>query len=319
VIVRVVALALLLLAAQPAAAQPAKTPVIGILTPQTINEHVRAFVDKLAALGYEDGRTARLVVRYAEAKPDRLPALAAELVRAKPDVILAINTPGTRAALAATKEIPIVMVAVGDPVGSGFVKALAVPGGNVTGVTNLAAELAPKRLQVFKEALPSARKIAVLYNPTDPVVKPQLPEIERAARAFAVEVRLFAVRDPAALAQAEKDLVAWRAEAGMWLAGQHQSFAKATIELAIRRQVPFMSVDATEVEAGGLLSYYPDLSEHYRRAAEYVDRILKGARPADLPVEQPTKIDLVVNRKTARALGLTLPPSLLLRADRVID
>ena len=300
-------------------AQPAKTPVIGILTPQSVNELIRAFIDRLGQLGYVDARTMRLVVRAADADLARLPRLADEVMREKPDVILAVNTPGTRAAIAVTKEIPIVMVGVGDPVGTGFVRNLSRPGGNVTGVSNLAAELAAKRLGVLVEAVPTARKIAVLQNPNDPVVKLQIPSIERAARTMGVDVRFFAVRDDAGLAQADKDISAWGAAAAIWLPGQHQSFARGTIEMAARRRLPVMVVLRSDVEAGGLMSYYPDLPEQYRRAAEYVDRILKGARPADLPVEQPTRIELVINQKTARALGLTIPPSLLLRADRVIE
>lgn len=276
-IVRLVCV-LALIGAAIASAQPTKMPVVGILTPQPVNDSVRLFIRRLAELGYADGRTVRLEVRSAEAMLDRLPGLATDLVRAKPDVILAVNTPGTRAALAATKEIPIVMIAVGDPIGSGFVANLSRPGGNVTGITNLAGELAAKRLQVLHEAVPAARRIAALYNPNDPVTKVQIQSLRHAAPTMGLELRFFVVRDDAGLVQADKDLAAWRAEAGFWVAGQHQSFVKRSVELALKRRLPLMSVNHWEVEAGGLIAYYPDLSEQYRRAAEYVDRILKGGR-----------------------------------------
>jgi putative ABC transport system substrate-binding protein len=245
--------------------------------------------------------------------------LADELVRMKPAAIVAVNTPGTRAAINATREIPIVMTAVGDPVGSGFISKFSHPGGNVTGVSDLARDIAAKRLQVLAEAVPAAKRIAVIFNSDDPVTVPQVQETERAARKLRLAIRFFPVRTQAALASAFGELRAWRADAAIWLLGQHIAFMKPTIDLAAQRQLPTMVGFPQDVDAGGLISYSANIADVYRRAAVYVDKILKGAKPADLPVEQPTTFVLVINMQTAKALGLTIPPLLRLRADRVID
>jgi putative tryptophan/tyrosine transport system substrate-binding protein len=319
-----VALALALLAA-PLAAEAQQTqpiPGVGVLLPQLPQLHdpgYSALLEKLRELGYEDGRTIRLVMRSAEGKLDRLPVLAEELVRLKPAVIVAVNTPGTRAAINATREIPIVMAAVGDPVGTGFISNLSRPGGNVTGVSDAVGEIAAKRLQMLTVAVPAAKRIAVIFNPDDPVTAPQVRETERAARNLRLEIRFFPVRTQAALGSAFQELKTWRADAAMWLLGQHIAFMKTTIDLAAQRQVPTMVGFPQDVDAGGLISYSADIADVYRQAAVYVDKILKGAKPADLPVEQPTKFALVINMKTAKALGLTIPPSLLLRAEHVIE
>lgn len=320
---RVVALGIaagLLPAPRSVVAQPAgKTPTIGVLLPHTLDRDFAAFPAKLRELGYEDGRTARIVTKSADAKLDRLPALAAELVAMKPDVIVTANTPPTRAAINATKEIPIVMSLVGDPVGSGFVRNLSRPGGNVTGRSNLVADLAAKRLQLLKEIVPGAGRVAVLFNPDDPVTAPQRQEIERTAPRLDVAARFFPVARLDALPQAFDALAAWRADAVWWLSGQEHALVPPSIAIAAERRLPMMVPRRPQVEAGGLLSYVPDAPAQYRAAAVYVDKILKGAKAGDLPVEQPTEIALSINLKTARALGLTLSPSLLARATDIFE
>lgn len=294
-------------------------PTVGVLSPQSPehNPAYSAFPDRLRQLGYRDGETVRILLRSADGKQNRLPALAAELVAAKPDVILAINTPGVHAAIHATKRIPIVMVAVGDPVGSGFVVNLARPGGNVTGLSNMIAQLAPKRLAILKEVVPAATRIAVLFNPEDPITKPQLRDAERIAPALKVEIRFFPVKTATVLPETFKQMLVWRADAAVWLLGQHHAFQTRSIELAAEHRLPLMVAFPQNVEAGGLMSYTSDSLEVYGRAATYVDRILKGARPGDLPVEQPTKFELSVNLGTAKSLGLTIPSSVLLQAVHV--
>ncbi|MBX3499249.1 MAG: ABC transporter substrate-binding protein [Alphaproteobacteria bacterium] len=301
-------------------AQPAgRMPIIGVLRPHTLDRTFSAFIDRLAELGHEDGRSARIVIKSADRQLDRLPALAAELVQMKPAVILTINTPPTRAAINATKEIPIVMTLVGDPIGQGFVKNLSRPGGNVTGRANLGTDLTAKRLQLLKEIVAHARRIAVLFNPDDPNTTPQRRQVERAVTQIGVEVRFIAVRSPEGVAAAFAELTHWRADAAWWLAGQETALVPPSIALAAERRLPMMVSQRQQVEAGGLLSYIADAAANYRAAADYVDRILKGARPGDLPVDQPTEIALSINLKTARALGLTLPPSILVRANDLFE
>ncbi|MBM4442038.1 MAG: ABC transporter substrate-binding protein [Candidatus Rokubacteria bacterium] len=313
-LVAVAALGALVLAPTAAAQTPPGVPVIGVLTSQPGPRMVSLLSSALRDAGYEDGRNARVVVRAADGKLDRVPALAAELVAARPDVIVTINTPATRAAAHATREIPIVFFAVGDPALIGNLR----PGGNVTGVANFAAELAMKRLQVLREVAPSARRIAALYNPEDPVTAPQLAVIERALGA-PLEGRFWPVRSTTGLASAFKDLVAWRAEAVFWLLGQQHGMIKDTITLATRHRLPVMVGPRDDVDAGGLVSYSADTDEMFRRAAAYVAKILGGTKPGDLPIEQSTRFVLAVNMKTARAIGLTVPPTVLLRADHVVQ
>jgi putative ABC transport system substrate-binding protein len=294
---------------------------VGVLTPQRLEEQAAypAFLETLRRLGYREGSNLRVLVRSADGKLDRLPALAAELVAARPDVIVALNTPGTRAAIEATKQIPIVMTSVGDPVGSGFVSNLARPGGNVTGVSNMVAELASKRLALLKEAVPQARRIAAMFNPGDPVTVRQLRDAERVAPALKVETRFFPVKAIEDLLGTFKEMLAWRADAALWILGQHQGFQAGSIELAARYRLPLMVGTPRNVEAGGFISYYSDPAELFGRTAEVVDRILKGAKPGDLPIEQSTKFVLTINLKTAKALGIAIPPHLLSRADRVVE
>jgi putative tryptophan/tyrosine transport system substrate-binding protein len=294
---------------------------VGVLAP---HDHYRdreysAFIETLRSLGYYQDRNLRLLLRSAEGKSDRLPALAKELVDARVDVIVAINTPGSRAAIQATKQIPIVMAIVGDPVAMGFVSNLARPGGNATGISNISRELAAKRLALVKEAVPAAKRIAAIFNPNDPINALQMEDTQRAAPVLKVEIRFFPVKAPAELSETFKRIVAWRTEAALWLSGQSQALQPAAVEVAATYRLPVMGTQRADVEAGGLMSYSPDVIELFRRTAIYVDQILKGAKPGDLPVELPTKFELVINLKTAKALGLTIPPSLLLRADQVIE
>ena len=294
---------------------------VGVLMPQS--EHAypayAAFPEALRLLGYQHDSNLRLVLRSAEGKLDRLPALATELVAARVDVIVAVNTPGARAAIQATKQIPIVMTHVGDPVGTGFVSNLARPGGNVTGISNMAGELSAKRFALLREVVPAAKRIAVMFNPDDPITVSQIRDVERAAPMLKVEIRLFPVQAAANLPEAFQHMLAWRADAALWIPGQVQGFQSRSIELAAKHRLPVMVGTRQDVEAGGLVSYYPDSFEMYRRTASYVDRILKGAKPGDLPVEQPAKFELSINLKTAKALRLTVPSALLGRADRVVE
>jgi putative ABC transport system substrate-binding protein len=211
------------------------------------------------------------------------------------------------------------MTQVGDPVGSGFVTNLARPGGNVTGVSNMIAGLAPKRMQILREAIPSAKRIAVLFNAGDPITKPQIRDLETSMITKGVDFRLFPVRKPDELSGTFNQIRAWNAHAAMWLIGQQQLFQAMTVRLAAQHNIPVMVGNTGDVRAGGLISYTNSLSESYRRTAAQVDLILKGKKPGDLPVEQATTFELAVNLKTARALGVTIPSTLLLRADYVVE
>jgi putative tryptophan/tyrosine transport system substrate-binding protein len=302
-----------------AGAQSAGTVAfVGVLLANRLNPTFAGVSEKLRELGYREGRNLRLEIRSADAELERLPTLAAELVRLKPDVIVSIDTPPTREAINATKEIPIVMSA-GDPIATGFVRSLSHPGGNVTGITSLGSELAGKRLQLLQEAVPGADRIAVLFNPDDPVTKPQVKQTVRAASQLGVEVRFFPVRDAGTLARSLEDAAQWRAAAVLWLVGQGATFMKATIDFANERRLPTMVVFREQVAAGGLISYMSSFADLGYRVAIFVDKVLRGAKVADLPVEQPTQFELVINLRTAKMLGLTLPASLLARADQLIE
>jgi len=292
---------------------------VGILTPSPQQWEPKALRSALAGRGYIEPRNLALDVRSADGRLDRLPMLATALVATRPDVIVAVNTPGARAAVAATKTIPIVMAVVGDPVGSGFVHSLAYPGGNVTGMSNLSAELAAKRLSILKELVPHTRRVGILFNPNDPVTVPQLKDTASAAPMIGVEVRPFPVTEVAALSAVFGQLSEWHAEAAVWLAGQAVTLEKGTIGLAQDRRLPVMYILKRDVRAGGLVSYFAEYVELFSQVGIYVARILDGERPADLPVQQPTKFELVINLKTAKTLGLTATSILLAQADEVIE
>jgi putative ABC transport system substrate-binding protein len=302
------------------AQQVGKIPVVGVMqaAPIALDPTLSDFVERFRELGYQDGRNVRLVIRSAEAKLERLAGIARELVEMKADVIVALNTPTARAAIDATQEIPTAIF-VGDPIGSGFVSNLSRPGGNVTGVSNSQAELAAKRLQLLQEMLPSVKRVAVLFNPDDPLTTPQRRETERAAPYLGIDVRLFPVPSQDRLIAALQGSFEWGAGGLLWLAGQERPFIAETINFTTTHRLPAMLPRREQVEAGGLICYYPVQSELTRRLAVQVDKILKGAAPADLPVEQPTKFDLVINLKTAKVLGLIVPQSLLARADAVME
>ena len=312
-----VSLSVALFAAE--AQQARKVYRVGVLTPSGLQWQPAVFRQALRDLGYEETVNLTIVVRDAGGRLEALPQLAMELVRENVDVIVAINTPGTRAAINATTVIPIVMSAVGDPVAMGFVTNLRRPGGNVTGGSGLGREMTAKRLQLLKEVAPSATRVAVLLHPDDPIVAPQVESTKTAAAHLGVEPRFFAVRNAEDLGSAFATMMQWRAQAVFRLAAQAQGVVRPTIELALRHRLPTMMVQRSDVIAGALMSYDADRAEGLRRSASFVDKILKGAKPGDLPVERPTKLELAINLKTAKALGLTIPPSVLLQADQVIQ
>lgn len=268
--------------------------------------------------GWIEGRNLVIDVRSSGGRFEPLLDLARDLAR-DCDVILTPTTPPTRAAMQATKTVPIVMAAIGDPVGLGFVSSLSRPGGNVTGVSNVAADLTAKRLALLREALPAIRRVAVLFHPDEPIVGLQRRDLEPAARSLEVELSYAAVRANSDLEPAFRAFLAARPDAIFRLAGQAFVVGPQTAALALRQRLPAMLLTAQEVEAGALMSYWTDHVEHYRQAALHVDRILRGTPPGELPIEQPTRFELAFNLRTARALGVSLPQSLLLRADRVVE
>jgi len=282
--------------------------------------YLEAFRQGLRDLGWVAGHNIAMEVRYAQGRHQRLPALAAELVRLRVDVIFASTTPASLAAQKATSTIPIVIGFVADPVGSGLVASLARPGGNITGWTHLAGvALNAKRVELLKEAVPGATRIGAFWNPANPIHGPGLQEVEAATQALKMQLHAVGVQDPQEFESAFLSMARERVQAltvppdGMFLA-----YDKRIIALAAKRRIPTLYGVTELAEAGGLMAYGTNLPDQYRRGAIYVDKILKGAKPADLPVEQPTKFELVINLKTAKQIGLTIPPNLLARADRVI-
>jgi putative ABC transport system substrate-binding protein len=308
------------------AQQPKKVPQLGYLSaPDSTTESVRAEAIRLALRerGYIEGQNIAIEYRYAEGKLDRLPELAAELVRLKVDIIVAAGANRTiQEAKNASKTIPIVMVGGGsDPVVAGFVESLARPGGNVTGITNLSPELGGKRLELLKEAIPKLARVAVLHQPFAPggglEVKELLPA---AARALGLTIQPWEVRGTDDFGRVFAAMGKQRTDGLYPALGTLMNVnGKRIADFALKSRLPSMYGNRETVEAGGLMYYGADLADSYRRAAYYVDRILKGAKPADLPVEQPTKFELVINLKTAKQIGLTIPQSMLYRADKVIQ
>ncbi len=304
------------------AQQAAKIPRIGYLNanfPTTNPVRIEAIRQGLRELGYVEGKNIVIEWRYAERKPDRLPALAAELVRLKVAVIVTSASGETRAAKEATSTIPIVMTNDNDPVGSGFVASLARPGGNITGLSNLDPELSGKRLELLKEIVPRLSHVAVLASSTQPGYAQVLKEMELAAGALKVKLQFLDVRDLKDLETAFRAAREGRADAILLLSsGVLTSLRTQIIELAVKSRLPASYPRPEFVEAGGLMTYGPNITDLSRRAATFVDKILKGTKPADLPVEQPIKFEFIINLKAAKQIGLTIPPNVLVRADRVI-
>ena len=320
-----IVLALIGLQVAAEAQQAAMTARIGYLAANlTVSPHMNeAFRQGLRDHGYVDGRSVVTDYRSAEGKLERLPALAAELVALKVDVIVASDTPAAQAAKQATTTTPIVFAATGDPVTNGLVRSLARPGGNVTGLSLIAPELVGKRLEQLKRIAPGVRRVAVLWQPGGSGGRTEdeaLKEAEAAGRALGMRLQFVEARGPADFDRAFSDMT--RARAGALTVIGSAMFAnerRRLVELAARDRLPAVYGFREYVDAGGLMAYGPNVADLFRRAASYVDKILKGAKPADLPVEQPTKFELVINLKAAKALGLTIPQSVLARADQVIE
>jgi len=304
------------------AQQQAKLPTIGLWGPSTLSaasQRVARFVQRLRELGWIEGRTVTIEYRWAEGRNERAAEIAAEFVRLKVDVIVAQGTPSVIAAKQATSVIPIVFAAVGDPVGSGLVASLSRPGGNVTGLSTQQTDTASKRIELFREMVPGLRRLAIMGNVGNLAVELELSEVQSTARAFGLEATAFELLRAEDIAPAF-DALKGRADA-LYVCGDPLVFTNRirVNTLAQGARLPTMYLLGEYVEAGGLMSYGPSVPDLYRRAADYVDKILRGAKPGDLPVEQPTKFDLIINLTTAKALGLTVPVSLLALADEVIE
>ena len=299
-----------------------KVKRIGILAAGSVasdRNRIDAFRRGLRELGYVEGKDIVIEYRYAEGKPDRLPGLAAELVRLKADVIVVSGGTSTRAAKNATQTVPIVMAFASDAVEIGLVASLARPGGNITGLTTQAPELAGKRLELLKEIVPKLSRVAAVGNPDTLSYGEQIKEIEIAAQAMSVQVQQVVVKGPDDLENAFTAINKGRAGALIQLAGPTMIFLRDRIvELAAKTHLPAAYTDNEFVESGGLMSYSTNYTDMFRRAATYVDKILKGTKPADLPVEQPMKFEFIINLKAAKQIGLTIPPNVLVRADKVI-
>ena len=302
---------------------PAKVPRIGFLSassPSTERPRIEAFQQGLRKLGYIERQNIVLEYRWAEGKFDRLAALATELVRLRVAVMVAGGELAIRAAKNATSTIPIVMAIIGDPTAGGLVVGLARPGGSVTGLSAVSPELSGKALGLLKEAFPQVSRVAILWNPANPAKVLDFKEAQAAAQALGIQLQSLEVRQPDDFDRAFGAATRERAEA---LSVRSESVAlfnrKRIVEFAAKRRLPAIYELSEFVDAGGLMSYGPQPLDLYRRAAYFVDKILKGAKPADLPIEQPTKFELVINLKTAKAIGLTIPQSILIRADRIIE
>jgi len=295
-----------------------KMPRIGILALGNPDPQIfmKPFREALRELGYIEGQNIQLDLRSAGGDANKLAPLASELVATKPDMILGLQTPGATAAKHATKDIPIILAGVGDPVGTGLIASLARPGGNITGVSSATSEMGVKNLDLIREVFPSARRVAVLANAPDPFSKPLVEHIQAAAKTLNVEINPMMVPSADQLDAHFEDIAKWKADA---VIVQPSLPHRRVAELAIKHRLPAFAPSAAFPAAGGLMSYSNNIDVGYRQCAIFVDKILKGAKPADIPVEQPTKFDLAINLTTAKALGLTVPPSLLARADEVIE
>ena len=304
------------------AQQPARLPTIGFLgsgAPFSMNDWIDAFVQRLSELRWVVGSTVAIEYRWAEGRNDRFAEFAAVFVRLKVDAIVTSGTPSVLALMQATSSIPIVFVAVGDPVANGLVKSLARPGGNVTGLSNLTRDLAGKRVEILREAIPGLRRLAILANVANVAVVLEMRDAQAAARTLGYEVIALEIRRAEDIAPAF-ETVRDRADAIYIAIDALVNTNRIQINsLALHARLPTMHGGREFVEAGGLISYGPNFPELWRRSADYIDKILRGAKPADIPVEQPTKFDLVINLKTARAIGLAIPGTMLARADDVIE
>ena len=305
--------------------QQGASPRIGLLMPASLSNprippYLQAFRQGLRELGYVEGQNITIEFRWAEGQDDRLPVLAAELVRLKVNVIVAPNSAATQAAKQVTETIPIVMVAVSDPVAAGFTDSLARPGGNITGLSLMSPELVGKQLELLKEVVPKVSRVALLGNPANPAIPLLVQQAQHAALVLRVQIQPFETRDAREIDNAFAAITTERAGAVIVLTEtvtlEHR---RRIADHAMRRRLPTVGQLSEFGEAGGLLTYGPSLLDQYRRAATYVDKILKGAKAADLPVAQPATFELLINLKTAKALGLTIPQAVLQRADRVIQ
>jgi putative tryptophan/tyrosine transport system substrate-binding protein len=310
------------LCASAEAQQPKKVPrigMLGIVSASAAEGRIEAFRQGLRELGYVEGKNIVIEYRTAEGKLENLPALAAELVRLKVDVIITRGPPPTRSAKEATNTIPIVMGWDYDPVGNGFVASLAQPGGNITGLSSLAPEISGKQLELLKEIVPKLAQVAVIGLRTIQGNAQALKEMEAVAGVLGVHLQYLEVRGPTDIETAFRAASKGRADAVLVLTNPFTfSQRKQVIELAAKSRLPAIYPQSEYVEDGGLMTYGPSINDLFRRAATYVDKILKGAKPADLPVEQPIKFEFIINLKAAKQIGLTIPPNVLARADKVI-
>ena len=322
-LVNIVAVLLLAAPLSASAQQPGKVYRIGMLETiaASLNAaNLQAFRQELRALGYVEGQNLAIEYRSAEGKAERFPELAAELVRLQVDLVVTRGTPAAIAAKKATATMPIVMAASGDPIGAGLVPNLARPGGNVTGLSSVMTELAGKRLELLREVFPTFSRVALLWNPTNPAARNDWREADAAARALGVMPSSLEVRKSEDFGPAFEAARKQRADViVVLLDGLIQNHQRQIVDLARRHRLPGVYASREFAEAGGLLSYGVNYSDLYRRAAIYIDKVFKGARPRDLPVQQPTKFELVINAKTAKTLGVTIPPALVLRVDQIID
>jgi putative ABC transport system substrate-binding protein len=305
------------------AQQPSKVARIGFLGNSTAALEVNLvgpFRDGLRKLGYEEGRDIVIEYRWADGRYERFPGLVGELVALKVDVIVTAGTPASVAVKNATTTIPLVMVAVGDPVATGLVGSLARPGGNITGLTSMSVEMEGKRLELLREVIPKVSHIAVLWNAASPIQIIEEAEVRAAAQVLGMKMLSLGVSTREQIDEALATIMRERPDALLILADRLFLHHRMRImDFAAEERLPGVHAYRELVDAGGLMSYGPSYADMHRRAAIYVDKILKGAKPADLPVERPTKFELVINLKAARALGLTIPPSIILRADEVIE
>ena len=303
------------------AQQAGKQPTIGFLgaAPSIESQRIAAFVQRLRELGWIDGRNLAIEYRWAEGRNERYTEIAAELVRLKVDVIVTVATPATLAAKQATTVIPIVFLTASDPVGTGLVASLARPGGNVTGLANQISDTTGKKLEFLREVVPGLRRLAIMANVANPAAVLDMGEAQVTGRALGLEVTTSEIRRAEDISPAF-DALKGRADALYLCPDPLMNTNRTQINIfAVRARLPTIYGVRDFVQAGGLMSYAPNLPNQFRRAADFVDKILRGAKPGDIPVEQPTKFELVINLTTAKALGLDVPPTLLARADEVIE